>query len=101
MCIIRVNDVNCLCIICMLPELKVHVYVSLELPMFSVAGAQENLQEISCEFSLSMYSVFSSCPSSPLLSLSAMGTNGCSSSDDPEESSNTDPNEPYGKGLLA
>lgn len=54
------------------------VYVLPKLPMLSVAGAQENSEQICNSFS---------CSSSPFPSLSAMG-------------SNTDPNEPYDIGLL-
>lgn len=64
------------------------VYVLPKLSMLSVTGAQENSEQVSSELSLSVSSVSSLCPSSPFPSLSAMG-------------SNTDPNEPYDKGLLA
>lgn len=70
------------------------VKVSPKIPVLSVTGAQENSEEISCEYALSVCSVSSSCPSSVLPSLPAR-------SDDPGETSNTDPNEPYGKSLLA
>lgn len=90
------------CVYCIMHEIRVqdvcvcvYKYVSPELLMLSVARAQEN-----SEFSLSISSVSSSCPSSPRPSLSVMDTNGCSSSEEPWDSSNTDPNEPYGNGLL-